>query len=208
MKYSISFIALFTLAISSCTSTNQIEISDLINKPISHLDDEQYADVYKVLDGTWKGEFLIYKDTNLVDKREIDLNNLTLKSIESSSLSLINSINVTQVYESETPYFQRVTITDVYQSGKEVVSTGVNKIQDGKMWCVVQKPNEMVIHTGATIGENTIIWSRDEKTPLKVEYFQETVSETYYEIIGWGYYKGDDTNLTPKLWFYSKYVKQ
>ncbi len=208
MKIIISIFAVTALLISGCTSTSQIKISNIDDEPIFHENDEQFADVYKILDGTWKGEFLIYKDTNLVDKKSVDLENLTIKNIESPSLTLINSIDVTQVYSSETPYFQRVTITDVYKIGKEVVSTGVNKIQDGEGWCVVQKPDEMVIHGGVSKGESTIIWSRDEKTPLKVEYFQETVGEKYYEIIGWGYYKGDDTDLTPKLWFYSKYEKQ
>ena len=120
-----------------------------------------------------------------------------------------NKINVQQVYTSESPYFQRVTITDFYpDSGKEEVSQGVNKVENGKMLCVVNKPNETIIHHGKTSGKETIIWHSEQQNPQKIEYFQETVGEQFYEIIGYGYYAGDDINLAPKLWFYGKYERQ
>ena len=74
------------------------------------------------------------------------------------------------------------------------------------MWCVVKKPEELVVHQGLTKATNTIIWySENEK---KSEYFKEIVSTQFYEIIGWGYYGGDDRNMAPRLWFYEKYEKQ
>ena len=113
-----------------------------------------------------------------------------------------------QVYTSESPYFQRVVITDYYpDSDKTEVSTGVNKIEDGKMWCIVDKPTEKIIHHGATRGDDTIIWSSNQKAPQKIEFFQETVGEQFYEIIGYGYYAGDDATISPRLWFYGKYER-
>ena len=74
------------------------------------------------------------------------------------------------------------------------------------MWCVVKKPSETVIHHGSTDGPGTIIWQSDSKE--KKEYFYETVTKDFYEIIGWGYYGAtEDRSLSPKLWFYSKYKK-
>ena len=122
---------------------------------------------------------------------------------------MLGKIQVTQEYVSESPYFLRVVITDFYpETGKKDVSKGINKIEDGKMWCIVNKPHEKVVHYGKTEGEKTIIWFQNQKTPQRIEYFQETVDELFYEIIGYGYYEGDDTNLSPRLWFHGKYERQ
>jgi len=124
-------------------------------------------------------------------------------------LKTLNTIKVKQVYHSESPYFQRVTITDSYpDSGKEEISQGINKIEDGKMWCIVNKPNETVVHYGKTRGEKTIIWQQKQLEPQRIEFFQETVNDQFYEIIGYGYYEGDNIDLTPRLWFYGKYERQ
>ncbi|NJL76187.1 MAG: hypothetical protein HC892_15380 [Saprospiraceae bacterium] len=121
-------------------------------------------------------------------------------------------IEVEQLYSSKSPYFQKVWIKDTYKDSegkvKTVKSKGVNKVQGGKMWCVVVKPDETVIHTGRTEGKQTIIWQRHEKNPQKVEYFKETVDTSLYEIIGYGYYDGDELNLSPRYWFYGKYSRQ
>ncbi|MCK8523556.1 hypothetical protein M0D21_18375 [Aquimarina sp. D1M17] len=192
---------------SSCQ--NDIAIDNIQDVPSFQEKDNRYKDVFVILDGTWKGEFLIYEDLNPISKDAIDLNNISLSLFKARKLKQVNQIEVTQVYTSETPYFQRVEIIDFYPDTKQkVVSKGVNKIQDGNMWCVVKKPDETVIHKGTTEGENTIIWQRNERNPQKIEYFKETVSPKFYEIIGWGYYEGDDTNLSPKLWFYAKYERQ
>ncbi len=177
--------------------------------PVFDQADAKYANVYKILDGTWKGQFNIYQDANPVSATEVDLENLRIEQIQSPNLELINSIDVTQVYTSESPYYQTVTITDIYpDTGKKEISTGANKIENGKMWCIVNKPSEKIIHNGKTRGDNTIIWYQKNQNPQKVEYFQETVDEAFYEIIGYGYYEGDDITLSPKLWFYGKYERQ
>ncbi|MEL7001195.1 MAG: hypothetical protein AAFN93_00525 [Bacteroidota bacterium] len=186
----------------------QISIDNIENIPSPSADDEIYADVYQPLDGTWKGEFLIYEDTNLKTKDQVELEDIGVEDLNRAGLKQINAIQVTQVYKSISPYFQKVTITDIYpDSDKKEVSNGVNKIQNGKMWCVVRKPNETVIHSGKSEG-NTIFWSRNEPSPQRIEFFKETVLENSYEIIGWGYYEGDDPKLSPKLWFYAKYQRQ
>ncbi|SHI98370.1 hypothetical protein [Aquimarina spongiae] len=192
---------------SSCQ--NKVPIDNIEIQPKVTAADQEHQNVYKILDGTWKGEFLIFEDQQQVPKDKIDLKNISKASLQKEGLTQVNSIDVLQVYQSDTPYFQKVTITDYYpDTGKKIVSHGVNKIQDGKLWCVVRKPDETVIHSGSTEGKNTIIWQRNEQNPQKIEYFKETVSQEYYEIIGWGYYSGDDPNLSPKLWFYSKYERQ
>jgi len=192
---------------SSCQNT--LAIDDLKTLPKTTKEDTKYTNVFKILDGHWKGKFLIFEDQNLIPKEQSDLKNISFSSIKKRRLKQVNSIDVEQVYTSETPYFQRVTITDFYpHSGQKIISKGVNKIQNGKLWCVVKKPDETVIHKGSANQTNTIIWQRNEKQPQKIEYFKETVSDQFYEIIGWGYYQGDNPRMSPRLWFYARYEKQ
>ncbi|AXT20837.1 hypothetical protein D7030_11255 [Flavobacteriaceae bacterium AU392] len=200
---------LFLLLIITTSCSSQVEIDNITDAPKVQKNDEVFANVYKPLDGTWKGVFLVKEDINLKA-----LNNINLQDEETmlrfiNASKTVNTINVSQVYTSESPYFQHVTITDFYpDSGKTEQSKGVNKIQDGKMWCVVRKPNDTVIHEGSTPNKETIIWQSNKTSPQRIEYFHETVTKDYYEIIGYGYYDNDDTTLTPKLWFYGKYERQ
>ena len=188
--------------IYNCQSRNAID--NIVTIPKVSEADKTYTDVFKILDGKWKGQFKIYEDSNPQAIKNVDLKNLSTDIFLKENIQLINSIDVQQVYTSESPYFQRVEIKDTYpETGKEEVSKGVNKIQDGKMWCVVKKPSETIIHEGSSINSNTIVWQSDTKE--KKEYFFETVTEHHYEIIGWGYYNQDDRSLSPKLWFYGKY---
>ncbi len=199
---------LFVFWISS-SCQNQVAIDDISTIPATTKKDEKYAHVFAKLDGVWKGQFRIFEDQKRQPVDQVDLTNITSSFIKKEGMTEVNRIEVTQIYTSENPYFQKVSITDIYpDSGQKVSSRGVNKIQDGQMWCVVKKPDETIIHKGKTEGENTIIWQRDEKSPQRIEYFKETVSENFYEILGWGYYEGDNTELSPKLWFYAKYERQ
>jgi len=203
----LSLYFLILLSGFSC-GQKQIAVDDIENIPSASPNDERYTDVYKPLDGVWKGQFLIYEDSDLKLKDQLELMEIGKEDLRRKGLKQVNAIEVTQVYESITPYFQKVTITDTYpNTGNVEVSYGVNKIQGGKMWCIVKKPNETVIHNGESEG-NTIIWSRNEQSPQRIEYFKETVLDNSYEIIGWGYYEGDDPALSPKLWFYANYVRQ
>ena len=54
----------------------------------------------------------------------------------------------------------------------------------------------------------TIISQSYQKDPQKLEFFQETVGDKYYEIIGFDYYSNDDASMSPPLWFYGKYERQ
>ncbi|MDH7446188.1 hypothetical protein [Aquimarina sp. 2201CG14-23] len=199
-------ILLLCCTISSCQ--HKIPIDDIKNIPQITENDQKYTDVFKILDGVWKGEFLIFEDEKQLSINKIDLKNISLSSLQKDGIKQVNSIQVQQTYTSKSPYFQTVSIIDYYpDTGQKIISNGVNKIQNGILWCVVKKPNETVIHEGSASG-NTIIWQRKEQTPQKIEYFKETVSENFYEILGWGYYEGDNPELSPRLWFYAKYEKQ
>ncbi|MEM6319180.1 MAG: hypothetical protein AAF960_16015 [Bacteroidota bacterium] len=188
---------------------NESKMIDLNYVPEVTEADKKYADAYHLLDGKWKGTFEIYKDSKRKKKSRVELKDITKESLQKKGIALMSSIEVMQVYTSETPYFQRVTITDYYpESGKTVTAKGVNKVQDGQLFCVVIKPDDTVIHDGYLEKENTIIWQRGEQNPQRIEYFRETVDAQFYEIVGWGYYEGDDTSLSPPLWFYGKYERQ
>lgn len=162
-------------------------------------EDQPHADVFKSLDGEWTGVFYRYEDTLFLTHPSSpdDLSDWSGKVLR-------DSLTVIQVYVSESPYFQRVTITDKYQDRDEV-SVGVNKVEAGELWCIVKKPDEWIRHKGRRVGTNTIVWTRDERSPLKKEYFYETVTDSSYTIVGWGYYGEDDVDRGPRTWFKATY---
>lgn len=206
-----SIVLFSVLLFLSATCNQKIEIDNITDAPEVTPADEQYANVYQPLDGKWKGTFKIFEDQDRKPANEVDLQDISINNIKKPSLKMVNSIEVEQTYKSESPYFQSVQISDTYEENgaiKTIESKGVNKVQNGEMWCVVHKPNETVIHEGNTEGEHTIIWQSNRKQPQKIEYFRETVETNTYEIVGYGYYEGDDTSLSPKLWFYGRYERQ
>lgn len=164
--------------------------------------DREFADVFKPWDGTWRGIFYIYEDTAFRSRipSPTEFKDWTGKVVR-------DSISVTQVYKSETPFFQGVTITDHY-AGRTEESIGVNKVEGGELRCIVKKPIETVVHRGQRLGPATIVWSRDERNPLRKEYFLETATDSVYTIEGWGYYGNDDVSVGPRSWFQARYTRE
>lgn len=184
----------------------EIDIDNIEQPPAVEPADKRFVSVFTPLDGHWQGTFYTLEDTARMPRRDRQLQAIGPSTLEDVTLVLKDSILVQQEYLSETPYFQRVTIRDYYpERGDTIISRGVNKVQDGELWCVVEKPDETVIHEGSLTGEQTFIWQRKEYDPYKEEYFRETVRDSTYEIIGWGYYGQADTTLSPPLWFHGKY---
>jgi hypothetical protein len=85
------------------------------------------------------------------------------------------------------------------------VSNAVNSVRNGRLWCVVKKPGETVIHSGTLEDDHTIVWQSSRDDPLRIEYFRESVEGDLYTVRGWGYYGGDDPGLTPRTWFRGDY---
>ena len=204
----LSFLGLVLMAfLSHCQ--RQVPVNNIEDIPISKPVDSVFANVYQPLDGIWKGTFRIYEDTVRRTRLPSVLAKPQRKTLDQLPIKLVDTLLVVQEYRSQTPYFQNVTINDFYpQQQKTVLSKGVNKVQDGKMWCVVHKPDDTVIHHGSLEGSHTIIWERAESNPQRMEYFRETVQENSYQIIGYGYYEGDDPEMMPRLWFYATYERQ
>jgi len=173
--------------------------------------DKKYSNVFKPLDGTWQGKFYIYEDTLGQKQGKTQPEDISEKYLKSLSLKLVSVIEAKHVYKSVNPFLQIGEITDIYIDSngerKEEKSTAVNSIENGKLKCVVNKPDETVIHKGKYLGNNTIVWHRDIKSPKRIEYFKETVDNLHYKIIGWGYYGKDNSDLTPRTWFYADYLK-
>lgn len=188
------------LLLSGCASPVAIDDLDRAPRPTSA--DEQLADVYRALDGTWRGEFRMYVEP---DGQPHGERPTEFSAQLFARLDLTGTIDVQQTYTSESPYFQRVEIVDSYPDGHTVRSRGVNKVQDGKMWCVVRKPDDLVVHHGSTGGPHTIIWQRERVEPKAIEYFRETVEADAYQISGWGYYGADDPALAPRMYFDATY---
>lgn len=193
------------LIIVTFACQRQVPVNDIEHIPDVSPADSVYAKVYQSLDGRWAGTFEIYRDSSETIRENALLDQLEPSVLNRPGIKLVETIEVRQHYESITPYFQKVHIEDTYADGRVAESEGVNKIQGGRMWCVVHKPDETVIHQGSTDGTNVIIWQRNEQDPQKIEYFRETVSEDRYTIIGWGYYEGADTSRMPPYWFRATY---
>jgi len=196
------------MAVAS-TCDRDVPINDTDDIPQSVPADSAFMYAFAKLDGTWHGTFYIYRDTTPDSRGEAQLKPPATDFWRKPDIYLSDSVVVTQQYKSRTPFFQEVRITDYYpDQGKTVVSKGVNKVQNGQLWCVVRKPEETVIHEGRLDGARTIIWSRDERDPLKVEYFREEVEDSTYTIRGWGYYSQANLAKMPPFWFEATYYRQ
>jgi hypothetical protein len=185
----------------------QVAVENIDTPPAVSSEDQRYAGVYRPLDGRWRGTFRIYVDTRGQVDGPARPTDLDPSDWREPPYQLNSTLEVEQHYESESPYFQRVEIVDTYPDGRVVRSRGVNKVQDGQMWCVVDKPDDLVIHEGTLEGDHTIIWSRDRESPKAIEWFEETVSDETYTIVGWGYYGSDDPTKAPRMYFHAEYER-
>lgn len=203
---------LLALIVFNTSCGGEVEINNIRTAPAVSEADEGYANVFKPLDGKWKGEFKILEDLSVSPKAVNAYENLGVEHLHKPTLRLSSVIAVEQRYSSESPYFQRVRLreTPTTEAGEQptISSTGVRKVQDGELWYVVQKPDETIIHRGKQNGQNTFLWQRKEQNPQRIERFQETITDDVYQIIGYGYYEGDDTTKTPKYWYYGHYERQ
>ncbi|MEL6588434.1 MAG: hypothetical protein AAFQ68_00045 [Bacteroidota bacterium] len=171
----------------------------------------RYADVFQPWDGHWRGVFRIFRDTSGTiqeSQPRIEEPRYILEGPFQETMK----IEVEQFYTSTSPFYQEVRIIDTYTDGdgelKQVESTGFNRVLGDTLFCVVNKPGEQVVHTGTARDPQIIVWERDLRNPLKIEYFFEQVQDSTYSILGWGYYGEDDPNAAPKSWFYGEYKRQ
>ena len=213
MKTYLSILSLILFI--SCQTQNQTkkkvveEKKPLIEQKMSAK--EEFADVFGPWNGKWKGQFIVYNDPNGQQKGKAQPREISKAMLDGMGLEESLRIDVEQEYVSTSPYYQTVKIRDTYTDGdgkvNVVESTGYNKVEDTQILCVVNKPDEQVIHQGMVPADSTIIWGRDVRDPTKVEYFYEEIKANTYFIVGWGYYGEDDPELTPKTWFYAAYQR-
>lgn len=202
----LSFILVFLIIGCNSNKSNQKIISDTSIKKNTN-----YANIFKPLDGTWESKFYIYEDTLGQREGTAQPIDISYEYLQTLPLKLKSIVEAKHIYKSETPFLQRGEIIDTYIDAEgnkyEAISTAINKIENGKISCIVKKPNETIIHQGEYVGDNTIIWHRNVKDPFRIEYFKETVDSQHYRIVGWGYYGNDDPVLTPRTWFYADYIQ-
>lgn len=169
------------------------------------------SNVFKPWDGNWSGDFIVYLDTLGQQKGNAQPTDIDFDIINKPSFILQSVIKADHIYKSVSSFRQEGIITDIVTSGSgkpdTIKSKAVNEVKNGKLKCLVYKPNELGIHEGKYLGDNTIVWQRSLSNPLKIEYFKETVRDGHYKIIGWGYYGKDNPTLTPRYWFYADYMK-
>ncbi len=169
--------------------------------------DTSLAGVYAAWDGHWKGTFTIYLDPRGQQDGLVQPSITDPTILDSLPLEVSGQLAVEQFYDSSDPYYQTVRIIDTYQDGRQVESQGYNAVRGDSMLCVVNKPDEQVIHLGRSPRDSVIIWGRKLSNPTKIEYFYEAVKGNTYSILGWGYYGQDDPNKSPRMWFWAEYEK-
>jgi len=81
--------------------------------------DRQYADVFKSLDGSWKGTSTVYRKIGGQSKKNTLPTPLDKSYPESLELEIMNQIRVTQHYESSNALLSKGQINDEYQHGDE-----------------------------------------------------------------------------------------
>ena len=180
---------------------------DLATVPTPTAMDERYKGVFSALDGEWQGSFRIYVNSEGQAPGPVQPSRIDPTSFKRPPFTLEATIEVRQSYISESPFFQRVRIEDRLPDGTVVKSEGVNKVEDGVLWCLVKKPDDFVVHEGRLRGPRTIIWSRSRPTPLAIERFEERVTPQRYTIVGWGYYGNDDPTKAPRRYFEAEYTR-
>lgn len=206
MKYSVWLICLVSLCFSCKTPSKQENNSQSIQQKTNS---KRFADVFLPWDGHWKGKFYVMSQPKGQLNKYARPQIRSVDDLQRLSLDTSMVIQVEQRYHSTSPYYQTVQITDTYlEQGieKKVKSSGYNEVRGDSLFCVVNKPDETVVHLGSNPAESIIIWQRD--IPGKIEYFYEQATEASYTIIGWGYYGTDDPTLAPKTYFYGAYQKQ
>lgn len=188
---------------------HKLDIRNLDDIPKKTEADKRFFNVFSALDGKWQGKFMVYENRSGQLDKPVQPNRVSYIDSMIASLQPIQAIEVTQIYKSKSPYFQQVQIFDKFtnHSGEDLIveSRGVNKVQEGVLYCIVKKPDEIVVHQGENVGKNTIIWHREEKKPQKIEWFYESVQDSTYSIRGWGYYSDDDPQKAPRLYFRGDY---
>ena len=171
-------------------------------------EDLLFQNVFAPLDGIWKGTFYIYYDSTGQQSRFDQPDTISETWLRSKPLVLKDSVQVHQQYTSITPYYQQVSITDTYIQPRDtqvVVSEGINKVEQGKLWCIVKKPDELIVHSGEHPALGVLVWSRNVTKPFRKEYFRETVAEDEYSIVGYGFYGDDNPKLAPRTYFLGTY---
>ncbi len=97
-----------TLSTLSRTYAKVIDTETFLNL------NKKYADVFKPLDGKWKGKFHVYQATSGQQKENPQPKNIDETTIKNLPLKETMVIDVEQTYTSEGPYLQGVVIKDAY----------------------------------------------------------------------------------------------
>lgn len=170
--------------------------------------DEKLAGVLKKYEGTWKGNYITIKDIDPLLKTSIDLENLKFDYVSKPGLTLMNNVEAEHIFTSKSPYSQEVSFYDFYPREKKTITTaGNNRVENGKLYRYLINPKETITLNGTVKNDSVIVWQFEQEKPQRVEYYQETISEKYIEVIGYKYDELDRLDLGPKKWFYGKFVK-
>ena len=171
--------------------------------------DEKLANVFKKLDGTWKGNYVTIKDIDPILRTSIDLENLVLEYVTKPGLTLINNLEGEHVLSSKSPYLQEFSFYDFYPKEKKTrVSTGANKVENGKIYRVIKNEKETITLNGTIKNDSTLTWSFQQDVPQRIEFYQETISDKFIEVIGYSYDELDRLDLGPRKWYYGKFVRE
>lgn len=207
MKHILVVIAFFSLL--ACQS--KVAIEDIDTVPVIEKNDEKFADVFQHLEGQWEGQLKIFEDLSPSKREKKALQQLDMSDLRNPNLKLQQIANVQRNYRSESPYFQRIEIQETYydEEGKELeqlIYTGVNKVQKGNLWSVLQgRGDTLQLRAGKIMNDKLISWKRNEKAPYRMDYIEEKRQENILELIGYTYGPEDNPKLMPRFWYYGRY---
>lgn len=205
--FQLLIITLISITLWTCQDA-QVAIEDMENFPIESASDKTFADVFKKLEGKWKGNLIVIKDPDPLFGESIDLENLKLDYVTKPGLTLMNNEEVTQTFTSQSPYFQKCDSYKYQPRNKKTeVETIVNKVQDGKLFRLTKKVGKPTVLEGTVRDATTIIWKNTPKGNEKTYYFQETVQDGFIELLGYEYGENERRDLGPTVWYYGKYMK-
>lgn len=188
----------------------QPDITDMNTHPFISEVDHDFANVFSMFDGKWAGKLYVYVDTR--GQRPVPAPKILEPAIWKSAPYKLHRIFVVRYqFLSRSPYFQQVAIwLDVTDEQGKITSAhnvGINKVQQGRLWAVIQQETETLWYEGSR-DDNAIIWQRKGPGAKNIEYTREFVKDDVYTCIGWKYQEDDDLSLSPKTFFYGRYTRQ
>jgi len=194
-------VAASVLVAAGCS--RQVAPNDTSREPEHSAADSAFSGVFSPWNGTWQGRYFVYEDFGAQKsgttppKSPDDFEGLVLQ------LAVKTSFGITAQFAAGSPLFQKVVMEESTQRADGVVKDqyrGVRKVQDGRLFWVMDRAGSSIAMEGESLGPGKMVWRRKAANGSVAETRYETVSGSSIRITGWIYGDEDDEALSPRLW--------